>query len=269
MSTEHPAEVQPTTAIYTVTWSDDTDPEIAERFTPAIGRPTYDDAEPTAASWLMVGCRLRRFIARLAGHDVPAGAVEFALWTDPTDIAARFAESHGLPGRVWFDLMPDAKATEVSDKQYGGRVSVVESDITGGVKVEAVPLEIGKGWVALVAHTSPVWQVLAVPVRSAAVATAYMLGSDCRRSRSESLLAMAADARGSYGSFVTLLDLRKASRGLDLISARAVRLGELLGLEAAVPCPSLYSFAERNERATISVMPEHTDKECGRLADGW
>jgi hypothetical protein len=260
MSTEQPAEVQPTTAIrsglvYTVAWSDDADPETIARFTPpAAFLPHGEESETT--SWIMVGCRLRRFLAHVASRGGDPSAVVFDRWTDLASIAELFAASHGLPGRVMFDLADNAKATEVNGSKFGGRVSIVEADILGGTKVDAVPLEIGKGWVAIVAQTSPVYQVLAIPARSAAVATAYMLGSDCRRSRSESLLSMAADAHASYGAFVSLLDVRKVSRGLGLLEARAVRLGELLGLDAAVPVPSLYAFAERGGRATISVLPD-------------
>lgn len=241
--------------VYTVAWADGTDAETIARFTPAAGRPMSDDAE-YRTGWVMVGARLRRYLEHVGRRGCDVSKLWFAPWTDLADIASQFATTHGLPGRMGFEPPVDSRITTVSGSDFGGSVSVVEADLLGGARVRVVPLEFGDGWIALVADVSPVVRVLAVPSRAAAVAAAYMLSSDCRRTRTESLLSVAEHAHAAFGSFAALLSRRTSSRGLAEIEARAARLGQHLGLESAIPCPSLYAFADRSGKATISVRPD-------------
>ena len=233
--------------VYTVAWSEDADPAMISRLPSASGS--------FRGSWLMIGVRLQRLLAAVERVGGRTSDLLVSPWTDERDIASQFALAHGLPGQMGFELSEAVSGASVSSPDFGGSVTIVEVDHLAGARVRVAPLAIDKGWVALVADVAPVTRVLAVPKRVAAVATAYMLGGDCRRTRTESLLVVAEQARASFGAFAAALGQRKSSRGLTDPQARAARLGELLEIQSAVPCASLREFIVVADRATLSVQP--------------
>lgn len=249
--------------VYTVTWSDGTDPRTIAEHTPAsVARNANTESPP---AWLMVGAALLRFIEWIRRYGVDPGALEFSEWSDPADIADQFARAVGLAdddgntGRVGFDPegMPGVLAGHPG---LGGRVEIVSAVHRAGAQVVVRPLDIGSGWIALVAKVSPVERVLAIPAKSVAVVTANMLGSSCRRTRAETLVFLAEHAHGSVTSMLALLNLRRRSTGLSPLEARAARLGELIGIESALLCPHLHAFAEGPGRAAISLLPADEDR---------
>ncbi len=264
---------QPTIArgtVYTVTWADDTNAETVRQFTPMSGRGrALDPADPP--SWLMLGARLLRFMGWLRERGCDPAKLEFAPWTDAADIASRFASVFGLPGRMGFDPAGHVGLT-VNGREFGGHVLIVERDLIAGAELVVRPLEIGDGWVGLVARVGPVQRVLAVKAESAAVITVNLLSSACRRTRAESLAFLASSAWLAYPSFVALLGRRKVSIGKPDHEARMQRLGELLGLDSALPCRHLYDLAESGGKAAISLADrgEVLDPQsCGTLASAW
>lgn len=266
-----PSEIE-TGIVYTVTWRDGTDARTVERFTPLQARRDgIDVSDPEhPPSWLMIGVRLRRFrewLERQPGGD--PDALEFSPWRDLDDIADKFARVFGLPGRMGFDPA-GLCGIQPTGREFGGTVAVVEADLSMGATVDVYPLTIGTGWIGLVARISPVERVLAIPSRAVAVVTANMLGSACRRTRAEALLFLCAHARYAYSSLAALLNLRRSSTGASHLEQQAAKLGELMGIEAAIPCESLYEFAEHGGKAAISIAANHDAVEprsCGTLGD--
>lgn len=235
--------------VYTVTWADNTDHEMVRRFTPKSGqRIAPGEPDPSyPPSWLMIGGRLTRFLAWVRDHGGAPEQLEFSPWTDVADIAARFADVFGFPGRMGFDAS-GMKGLNADGREYGGNVCIVEADILAGADVVVQPIAIGDGWIGLVARVSPVPRVLAMKAETVAVVTANMLGTSRRRSRVDAIAFLASSARAEYSALVALLSLRKASTGRPELEARAIRMGELLGGDAAIPCRSLFEFAEHGGR---------------------
>jgi hypothetical protein len=255
---------------YTVTWADDTDAETIQRLTPMCAREGAQD-HPSPPSWLMLGARLLRFKVWLRDHGCDPARLEFAPWVDAADIASRFASVFGLPGRMGFDPAGHA-GLMVNGREFGGHVVIVERDLIAGAELVVRPLAIGDGWVGLVARVGPVQRVLAVKAESAAVLTANLLSSVCRRTRTESLAFLASSAWLAYPSLVALLSRRKVSTGKPDHEAQMQRLGELLGLDSALPCRHLYDLAESGGKAAISLAAsgESLDPQsCGTLASAW
>lgn len=245
---------EPTTinrgTVYTVTWRDPPSTSFARGFTPSSVR--LGDVPVESASWLMIGASLVRLLDALGRH--PGGdpsMLEFSPWTDLDSIADTFGRAFGFPGRIGFHPV-GLDLTTVGGSDFGGTVSLVESALPGGVAVTVRPMAIGAGWVGLVAHVSPVIRVLAIPSSAVAIATANLLGSACRRTKSEALAVLSAHARTAYSSASSLLNLRKSSTGLPPLQARAVKLGQLVGEESALLCPTLFDFAEVGGQAAIS-----------------
>lgn len=258
--------------VYTVTWADNTDPGMTRLFTPRSGQRTApgvpDPSNPP--SWLMIGGRLTRFLAWVRDHGGDPERLEFSPWTDVADIAARFADVFGFPGRMGFDAS-GMTGLNIDGPKYGGHVSIVEADIMAGADVIVQPLAISAGWIGLVARVS-VPRVLAIKAETVAVVTANMLGTSRRRTRTEALAFLATAARSAYPALVALLSRRKASTGRPELEARAIRMGELLGSDAAIPCCSLFELAEHGGRAAISIVPEPEAVAmpcCGTAASEW
>jgi hypothetical protein len=256
--------------VYTVAWSDATDERTRHLHTPKSGRSSHPDGKH--GSWLMIGGRLRLFCGHLARHGVaPEQALEFAPWTDLSDIADRFASVFGFPGRMGFDPT-GMTGLPLGGREFGGQVRIVEADVQAGADVLVRPLPIGDGWIAIHARVAPVGRVFAITARDVAVVTANMLGSACRRTRPEALAFLASAAAGAHPSLCALLSMRKASTGKTDIEARITRLGDLLGLDAALPCPNLFSFAEHTGKAAIAIAPEIEASEprsCGTRTGEW
>jgi hypothetical protein len=254
-----------TGAVYTVTWADEAKPEHVDMFTPCSGkRETSGSATSVEAmmavlrdfdrppSWLMIGGLLSRHIelVRRCGGD--PSMLEFSPWTDLSSIADTFARTFGFPGRIGFDLI-DRGANSIDGHEFGGSVAMVEADILGGAEVTVRPLAIGEGWIGLVARVSPVQRVLAIPAKAVATVTANMLGSERRRTRSEALAFLAAHAAHAHPSLLALLSRRSASTGKPELEVRAIRMGELIETGVALPCPTLFDFAEVGGKAAISI----------------
>lgn len=236
--------------VYTVSWKDPPSTTFARYFTPAGVR--QGDVPVESASWLMIGASLVRLLDAIGRHPGgDPGMLEFAAWTDLDSIADTFGRTFGFPGRIGFST-EGLDLTTVGGSDFGGLVRLVESEIAGGVAVTVRPMAIGSGWVGLVAHVSPVIRVLAIPSSAVSTVTANLLGSACRRTKSEALAFLVAHARSAYSSMSSLLNLRKSSAGLPPLQARAVKLGQLVGEESALLCPSLYDFAEVGGLAAIS-----------------
>lgn len=160
----------------------------------------------------------------------------------------------------------------VNGREFGGHVVMVERDLLAGAELVVRPLELGDGWIGLVARVGPVQRVLAVKAESAAVITVNLLSSACRRTRAESLAFLASSAWLAYPSLVALLSRRKASTGKPDHEARMQRLGELLGLDAALPCRHLHDLAEHGGKAAISIAASGDSldpQSCGTLASAW
>lgn len=262
-----------TGTVYTVTWADNMDPEMIRLLTPRSSQRTAPGAiDPSyPPSWLMIGCRLTRFLAWIRAHGGDPKWLEFSPWTDVADIAARFADVFGFPGRMGFDAS-GMTGLSIDGPKYGGHVFIVEADIMAGAELIVQPIEIGSGWVALVARVSPVPRVLAVKAEFVAVVTANMLGASCRRTRPDALAFLASAAMSAYPALVALLSMRRASTGRPYLEARAIRMGELLGSESAIPCRSLFEFAEVGGKAAISIAPEPEAIAmpcCGTAASEW
>jgi hypothetical protein len=259
VATTSPTQIERGT-VYTVTWRDGTDARTMARHTPLSGRHGGKDAAVAEdASWLMIGVRLQHFRQHLDQQESgTADKLEFSPWTDLADIADRFGELFGFPAHVGFDpeVVTSGAKLDVRGWEFGGRVVVVEAVTSAGVDVVVKPLAIGAGWVAMVSRMSPVERVLAIPARFASVIVANMLGSARRRTRSEALLVLAEDARAAYPSFASLLSQRRKSTGKSHLEAMALRCGELVGLEVALPCSSLFEFAEHGGQAAIAIAPE-------------
>jgi hypothetical protein len=250
-----PATEIETGTVYTVTWSDGTDASTVANFTPRSGQRDDDSkANPDLLpSWLMIGGRLRRLMAWVGKRRGDPGKLEFSPWSELGDIADTFGRVFGFPGRIGFDATGKL-GIHASDRDFGrGPISVVEDDHVEGTDVIVKPLAIGAGWIALVARVSPVERVLAMPAAAVAVITANMLGSSRRRTRIEALLILAERANAAYPSLLSLLDQRKVSTGKAVDMARVVRLGELLELPSALPCPTLFDFAEVGGKAALSI----------------
>ena len=259
--------------VYTVTWADHTDPEMTRLFTPRSGERTAPGVQDSdhPPSWLMIGGRLTRFIDWVRGHGGDPERLEFSPWTDVEDIAARFANVFGFPGRMGFDAS-GMTGLDLGGAEYGGPVSIVEANIQAGAEVVVRPLAIGTGWIGLVARVAPVQRVLAIKAETAAVITANLLGTSRRRTRSEALAVLASSARAAYPTLTALLSQRKASTGRPYLEALVVRMGELLGLEAAIPCRSLFELVENGGRAALSIASESeaiTMPSCGTAASEW
>jgi hypothetical protein len=254
MSTAAPSTIQPTAietgTVYTVSWADGTDASTIEHCTPKQAR-REDGKVNESPSWLMIGSNLVRFRTWLQPNGEPS-MLEFAPWTDLSSIADTFARTFGLPGRIGFDLM-DRAGARIEGREFGGKVTMVEADILGGAEVTVRPLAIGEGWVGLVARVSPVQRVLAIPAKAVATVTANMLGSARRRTRSEALAFLAAHAAHAHPSLLALLSRRSASTGKPELEVRAIRMGELIETGVALPCPTLFDFAEVGGKAAISI----------------
>jgi hypothetical protein len=251
-----PAEIERGT-VYVVTWRDGTDPELVDLFTPRDGRrgvpgKVDPDAPP---SWLMIGGRLSRLIDWIRRSSGDPGQLEFSPWTDLSDIADRFASVFGFPGRMGFDGT-GMTGISVDGREYGGHVHLVEADVRAGAEVVVKPLDLGSGWISLHARVAPLDRVLSIPALAVATITANMLGSAYRRTRPEALAFLAMVGAGAHPSMTALLSQRRVSRGKSELEARAIRLGELFGLEAALPCSSLFEFAEHGGQAAIAIAPE-------------
>ena len=88
----------------------------------------------------------------------------------------------------------------------------------------------------------------------------------------KALAFLASCARSAHPSLVALLSRRKASTGRPDLEVRAIRLGELLGFDAALPCRSLFELADLGGRAAISIVPEPEVVAmpcCGTAASEW
>lgn len=253
--------------VYTVTWADDTNAETVRQFTPMSGRGrALDPADPP--SWLMLGARLLRFMGWLRERGCDPAKLEFAPWTDARDIASRVADVFGFPGRMGFDPSGMTGHT-VNGREFGGHVVLVERDLLAGAELVVRPLELGDGWLGMVARVGPVQRVLAVKAENAAVLTANLLSSVCRRTRAESLAFLASSAWLAYPSFLALLGRRKVSTGKPEHEARMQRLGELLGLDSALPCRHLFDLAEHGGKAAISIAASGDPCSCGTQASAW
>jgi hypothetical protein len=242
-----------TGTVYIVTWADDTDADTIRKFTPRCAYP--EAGRPVGGAcpaWLMIGAQITRLDRSITRQGGDPTKLEVSPWTDLSSIADIFAQTFGFPGRIGFDLI-DRGANSIDGHEFGGSVAMVEADIFGGAEVTVRPLAIGEGWVGLVARVSPVQRVLAIPAKAVATVTANMLGSERRRTRSEALVFLAAHAAHAHPSLLALLSRRSASTGKPELEVRATRMGGLIGSEVALPCPTLFDFAEVGGRAAISI----------------
>lgn len=265
MSTEVENSMPPTIltgSVYTVTWQDGIDPLVVRRFTPPRAyRPGYDSEHPP--SWLMIGAVLRRYIAWIGKHGGNPTMLEFDDFTDLDSIAASLEHAIGLPGRSCFvrdDVTADVER-ESSSADMGGKVIIIESSSDVGVELTVEPMAIGNGWVGIVAMTKPAPRVLAIQASTAAVIAANMLGSSCRRTRTDALTFIAETAHGSFPTMLSLLSRRRKSAGCSEVEARMMRLGELLGTDHAILCSRLFELAEIDGKACIALAPELDDDD--------
>ena len=145
------------------------------------------------------------------------------------------------------------EAIRVSLVRWGMREPIVVQRGSNGSMI------IGNGWVGIVAMTKPAPRVLAIQASTAAVIAANMLGSSCRRTRTDALTFIAETAHGSFPTMLSLLSRRRKSAGCSEVEARMMRLGELLGTDQAILCSRLFELAELDGTACIALAPDLDD----------
>ena len=235
------------TAVYLVSWSPYSPPELAAEVGRGIAPPP---CAGLSRSWLMLGSALARMQARAARLAPGVDLLTWSPFTGEHQIADELSIALGLPGTIGGTY--DRAADMLEHTTETGSVAVTWQ--TG--KASFAPLrcegfKIGsRAYVGLLAFVSPL-RCMAVPAAAAAFVVLAMRSSDVRDPR-DTMLLLDEAATKAWPEVSASLDRRRAGSTLSANDARMRKLGTALGRDGLVkPCPNLLSLASLGQGPAI------------------